>query len=335
MKSQLTALATPKPEIIRRLADATLGWPYVFGAWGEPCTPANRKRRARSDHPTIKSRCPALNGKSCADCQWGIGVRQYDCRGYTRWLLQQVGLDIVNGAGQACQTVTNQYNAKNNWIRRGPIKEMPNVVCCVFDLKNGHTGMHVGDGEIRHCSVNVQTGSTSQARWTNYAIPKGLYREEEIPMTQVLPPTLRQGMAGDNVKRMQEILILLGYDCGKKGADGKFGQNTFNALVKFQTDALLNVDGVCGPKTWQELLKAEALVKPAPLSPAETSPQQAGATDLSASAEASASDPLRGHPQSGETGKAETYRVTVEGATYEQYRRILDICPLAEAEKEG
>ena len=207
MKSQLTALATPKPEIIRRLADATLGWPYVFGAWGEPCTPANRKRRARSDHPTIKSRCPALNGKSCADCQWGIGVRQYDCRGYTRWLLQQVGLDIVNSKGQACQTVTNQYNAKNNWIRRGPIKEMPNVVCCVFDLKNGHTGMHVGDGEIRHCSVNVQTGSTSQARWTNYAIPKGLYREEEIPMTQVLPPTLRQGMAGDNVKRMQEILI--------------------------------------------------------------------------------------------------------------------------------
>ena len=128
-------------------------------------------------------------------------------------------------------------------------------------------------------------------------------------MTQVLPPTLRQGMSGDNVKRMQEILILLGYDCGKKGADGKFGQNTFNALVKFQTDALLNVDGVCGPKTWKELLKAEALVSPSPA--AAGAPQQAG-----------------------EPEKEQTFRVTIEGVTYDQYRRILEICPLAEAEKE-
>ena len=29
-----------------------------------------------------------------------------------------------------------------------------------------------------------------------------------------------------------------------------------------------------------------------------------------------------------------TYRVTIEGVTWEQYRKILEICPLAEAEKE-
>jgi len=29
-----------------------------------------------------------------------------------------------------------------------------------------------------------------------------------------------------------------------------------------------------------------------------------------------------------------TYRVTIEGVTWEQYKRILEICPLAEAEKE-
>lgn len=29
-----------------------------------------------------------------------------------------------------------------------------------------------------------------------------------------------------------------------------------------------------------------------------------------------------------------TYRVIIEGVTWEQYKRILEICPLAEAERE-
>jgi len=37
---------------------------------------------------------------------------------------------------------------------------MPNVVCCVFQYnkstgKMAHTGLHIGDGDIIHCSVNV------------------------------------------------------------------------------------------------------------------------------------------------------------------------------------
>ena len=31
----------------------------------------------------------------------------------------------------------------------------------------------------------------------------------------------------------------------------------------------------------------------------------------------------------------QTFRVTIEGVTWEQYKRILTICPLAEVEKEG
>ena len=43
-----------------------VAWPYVFGAWGECCTPANRKRRAREDHPTIVSKCQVLNGSKAS-----------------------------------------------------------------------------------------------------------------------------------------------------------------------------------------------------------------------------------------------------------------------------
>lgn len=255
IRQQMLSEGAKKPDIIRQLALACIGWPYVFGAWGEECTPANRKRRVRSDHPTIKSACQVLSGKKtdCHGCQWypqDERVRMYDCRGFTRWLLQQVGLDIVNSAGKACQTVTNQYNAANNWLRRGPINEIPDCVCNVFDLKRGHTGMHIGGGTVVDCSVNVRISKVSD--YTNYAVPKGLYSEGEIPM-DVVKPTLRKGDAGDDVKAMQERLNQLGYDCGE--ADGKFGTRTKNAVVRFQTEHGLDPDGVVGRKTWAELDK--------------------------------------------------------------------------------
>ena len=64
-----------KAEIIDHTARACMGWPYVFGAWGEVCTPSARGRRKRSDYPTIVSKCPVLSGKAkdCTKCQWGIG----------------------------------------------------------------------------------------------------------------------------------------------------------------------------------------------------------------------------------------------------------------------
>ena len=36
----------------------------------------------------------------------------------------------------------------------------------------------------------------------------------------------------------------------------------------------------------------------------------------------------------GSAKEEQTYTIRIEGATYQQYRRILDICPLAEATKE-
>ena len=292
IKQTMLAEGAAKPEIIRQLALACIGWPYVFGAWGEECTPANRKRRARAEHPTIVSACQCLrdtNRKaSCDGCKWypgGFRVRMSDCRGFTRWLMQQVGLDIVNSAGKACQTVTNQYNAAGNWQRRGPIKEMPDCVCNVFDLKRGHTGMHIGGGTVVDCSVNVRISNVSD--YTNYAIHKGLYTEEEIPM-ETVKPTLRKGDRGDEVKALQERLNSLGYDCGE--ADGFFGTRTKNAVVRFQTDHQLDPDGVVGRKTWAALDSAQ--------------------------------------PE-------EKYRVVIEGVTLAQYKRILEICPMAECYKES
>ena len=70
--------------------------------------------------------------------------------------------------------------------------------------------------------------------------------------------TLKDGCEGDDVKELQTDLIRLGYDCGRWGADGDFGDGTELALKAFQRDHGLTDDGVCGPKTCAALEKALA-----------------------------------------------------------------------------
>lgn len=62
---------------------------------------------------------------------------------------------------------------------------------------------------------------------------------------------LRKGMSGEDVRKMQEDLIALGYDLGSWGADGDFGGDTRNAVKKFQEDYNCKpIDGEVGPLTY-------------------------------------------------------------------------------------
>jgi peptidoglycan L-alanyl-D-glutamate endopeptidase CwlK len=65
--------------------------------------------------------------------------------------------------------------------------------------------------------------------------------------------TLSKGASGADVKEMQTLLIKAGIAMPKYGADGAFGTETLNAVKMFQTLKKLAVDGVCGPKTWEQL----------------------------------------------------------------------------------
>ncbi len=60
---------------------------------------------------------------------------------------------------------------------------------------------------------------------------------------------LREGSSGEAVRRLQERLISLGYNCGSTGADGIFGHNTTLAVIKFQKINELSPDGIAGPIT--------------------------------------------------------------------------------------
>lgn len=242
-----------KPEIVRSISKMCVGWPYVFGAWGEECTPPGRRRRKRDDHKTIVTDCQVLNGSrsNCSGCKWDLPVRMFDCRGFTDWCLKQVGIDL-QGEG-----ATSQWGTKANWILQGPISEMPtDRVCCVFQQSGKsmeHTGLYLGDGSTCECQKGVQFFQTMSSKWTHYAIPAGLYDGGDIPVPTPSKPTIRKGDAGPYVTLAQTELMQRGYDLGSYGADGKFGSATEKAVKLFQRDWDLTVDGVIGPKTWQML----------------------------------------------------------------------------------
>ncbi len=57
-----------------------------------------------------------------------------------------------------------------------------------------------------------------------------------------------------NVKEVQNMLIKIGYPCGKYGADGSWGNGTKTAVEAFQKDCNLKVDGWVGNDTYHKIV---------------------------------------------------------------------------------
>lgn len=258
-----------------KIALACVGWAYVFGARGQYCTPANRRARYSDAHPTIKTACKNYNGSSsegCQGCKWYPGnllTRIFDCRGFTYWIIKMVyGFEIM-GAG-----ATSQWNTKANWRAQGTIDTCPDdVLVCLFqqDKNKKSTMAHTGfgfHGETVECQNGVQYFAKRKDKWTHWAIPACVETEgqpmpdkdqKEEPKTN--GPTLRKGSRGDWVTILQNRLIMRGYDCGSKGADGVYGDATVKAVKAFQKANGLTQDGVTGPKTWAALNKTEPVTE--------------------------------------------------------------------------
>lgn len=61
------------------------------------------------------------------------------------------------------------------------------------------------------------------------------------------------GSRGDEVKKLQQYLIDSGYDIGSYGLDGVYGNDTANAVKKYQQDNGLAVDGIAGNNTLSKM----------------------------------------------------------------------------------
>jgi len=261
----------PGQEIAWNAALACVGWPYVFGARGEYCTVATRKKYYRDDHPTIKTKCKAYDGGSCSGCKWfpgGKKVRCSDCRGFTYWVLLQVFGWKLMGAG-----ATSQWNNADNWKTKGAIADgIPaDTLVCLF-VQKGKTMEHTGFGfnnETVECSAGVQHFTQRKAKWTHWGVPACLEGDIPVPTPTPAPSghkTLRRGDKGPAVVELQTDLTRLGYGLGPCGIDGDYGKATKAAVEQLQLKHGLVVDGISGPKTWVAIDQdLAALDQPAPI----------------------------------------------------------------------
>ena len=272
----MKASGIPLSEAAWKAARACEGWPYIYGLRGDYDTAATRERVYKSypKYTGLITKCQVLretNRKdSCSGCQWypgGCRVRGFDCRGFTYWILLQIYGWRLMGAG-----CTTQWNTESNWQAKGEVKDgIPQgVIVCMFYYKKDssgkrtktleHTGLYY-NGETVECSNGVQYSKSLNKKWEVWGLPACVEGEAPDPQPKPTPtekkPTIRQGDQGTYVKMMQEELMAMGYQVGSTGADGIFGKNTKSAVVAFQTNNGLKVDGICGPATWAALDAAQ------------------------------------------------------------------------------
>ena len=132
--------------------------------------------------------------------------------------------------------------------------------------KDGHVGYYVGDGyavEWQGFSTGCIRTKVAKRSWQYwYKLPFIDYGDSiagaSAAQAAVGSRQLEKGATGADVKAMQEMLIQLGYDLPRYGADGEFGSETLSALLAFQQKEGLEADGKYGEKTHAALLDAIA-----------------------------------------------------------------------------
>lgn len=86
-----------------------------------------------------------------------------------------------------------------------------------------------------------------------------------ISNPQVTNTIIDFGDQGEAVRDLQKMLIKLGFSCGKGGADGIFGDDTLDAVKKFQKAARVTVDGIVGYQTYKAIEIAAESISEAPV----------------------------------------------------------------------
>lgn len=74
--------------------------------------------------------------------------------------------------------------------------------------------------------------------------------------TSTSSSVLKVGSRGSAVQDVQKKLVALGYNIGSSGADGVFGNDTKNAVIKFQKNSKIDADGIVGSRTLAKLNEA-------------------------------------------------------------------------------
>ncbi len=239
------------------------------------CTESLRSRKAKqypshySSSRTARYKDDIAKKKVCADC---VGlIKGYSWTDGGRGVIESIGTDRefaskYGGNGCPDKSANGMFTyAKSkgcDWGTMDSLPELPGVAL----RSDGHVGVYIGGGyavEERGFNYGCVKTRVSSRNWTHwYKLPFIDYGEGavNVPATEYTLGSrlLKKGMEGSDVKALQELLLQLGYDLPRYGADGNFGSETEAAVKAFQKDESLEVDGKYGEKSHAALMDAVA-----------------------------------------------------------------------------
>ena len=233
-------------------------WGYIWGTAGEKWTAEKQKELEKT---TDANRAQGRQYGS----KW-IGHRVADCSGLFSWAFKQLGGAIYHGSDTMYRKycVNKGELSKGKRTDRGTLK--PGTAVFVWNGSSySHVGLYAGSGiviEAMSTLKGVTTTKVTAGKWTHWGEVTGVdyagdnaeLRMQNAELNAENRLTIRRGSKGETVAEMQGVLERLGYDLGSCGVDGDFGRMTEKAVKAFQKDHGLKTDGICGPKTWKELM---------------------------------------------------------------------------------
>lgn len=266
-------------------------WGYIWGKCGILWTAA-RQKALEAKYKADPAKYADYKMAVLYGARW-IGHFVADCANLLRWCAKKSGDDKVHSGSNLIWDCDLSAKGSLKDGKRTDGQELkPGTFVFTGDSfdKHGHVGGYIGNGEViedAETKKGVIKSKITDKKWTWWGERKGMVFDvpegtvilpaedaenpgENAPSapsepaddktdTQTLP-TLRKGDKGDSVKYLQTLLLERGYDLGKWGADGEFGNATEKAVKQFQRDWGLVEDGVVGKKTWAVLTSSPAKV---------------------------------------------------------------------------
>lgn len=223
---------------------------YIWGTYGGTWT---EKDQAAVNNGTKKTGDADQTEKTKAYGSKWIGHRVFDCSGLWYYLMKKNGGYVYHGS----DTMWHKYCTDQGRIFTGKKENgeelKPGTAVFLYKESTGkrhHVGIYIGGGKcIEAKGTYYGVVQSDISHWDEWGEIKGVwYGEGEPPKTL---PTLRRGSEGEDVRTLQTMLNLLGYNCGE--VDGVYGRKTEAAVKAFQKTEKITVDGICGEETWKTL----------------------------------------------------------------------------------